>query len=277
MTRSDSPLLAPCSTMSAKKRKVRTDFRKNREVRARDKDYQPRAGRRRFARRRPARRARQRQGRHLPQADRGRREIVEDDAGTHVLPRRRPHGLPPGPRAARARLAQHRARRGGRDLPMCDAAAAENAGHRSAARRGGGRRRLVSPRGQRRGDHRARRAAARRGEPHQPRPAARARGQCRPARHRHQRRRAAAQAESHRSLPGHGREGRHPADHLHQQDRPDRAGRPDAAGGRVRPARLRSAVGIGRRRASASTGCARGWPARKASSPAKAASASRRS
>ena len=81
-----SPLLAPRSPliMSAKKRKVRTDFRKNRQVRARGKDY-----------------SRELAGSDSPvDAPHGERvsgkghisrkrtvagaEIVEDDAGTHV-------------------------------------------------------------------------------------------------------------------------------------------------------------------------------------------------
>ena len=132
------------------------------------------------------------------------------------------------------------------------------------------------PEGDERGNHRARRAAARRRQPHEPRPAARARGQCRSARHRHERRRAAAQAEPDRPLSGHGREGRHSAGHLHQQDRPDRAGRPDAAGRRLRAARLRSAVGVGGDRHRHRPAARSDWRAQKASSPAKAASASRR-
>ena len=156
-------------------------------------------------------------------------------------------------------LHQHRARRTRRDVSMRHAPAAEDAGHRSAARRGGGRHRLVSARRRKRRHHRARRAAARRGQPHQPRPAARARGQRRSARHRHQRGRAAAQAESHRPPARHRREGRHPADHLHQQDRPGRAGRPDAAGRRVRQLGydvllVSAATGIGHRSAARPTG-----------------------
>ena len=93
--------------MSKKKRKVRTDFRKNREVRARDKRVSRRLARTTI-RSRPTRRT---ASASAAKGDISRKrtvaggEIVEDEAGTLDAARRRPRRLPPGPRAARARLA----------------------------------------------------------------------------------------------------------------------------------------------------------------------------
>ena len=131
------------------------------------------------------------------------------------------------------------------------------------------------PAAEQRGDHRTDRAAARGAQPHQPRPAARARGQRGPVADRDQRGRAAAQAAPDRPVPGDGRKGPRPAARLHQQDRPGRAGRPAAAGRRLRPDGLPGAVAVGRDRIRHRRLAAR-WPAARAWWPGRAAWASRR-
>ena len=79
-------LRAPLLLMAKKKRKLRTDFRKNREVRARDKRLQPRAGRIGFAVDAPHGERVSGKGDISRKRTVAGAEIVEDEAGTHVLP-----------------------------------------------------------------------------------------------------------------------------------------------------------------------------------------------
>ena len=79
-------------TMSSKKRKVRADFRKNREARARDKQIQPTTMRERQSTRRSGERVSGKGDISRKRTVAG-AEIVEDDAGTHVLPGRGPRDI----------------------------------------------------------------------------------------------------------------------------------------------------------------------------------------
>ena len=130
--------------------------------------------------------------------------------------------------------------------------------------------------GQRR-NHRARRAAARRAQPRQPRPAAHHRHQCRPIADRRQRGRAVSEAEPDRSLSDQRREEQdlRPLIVINKIDLVDR-GIARAAGRRLQPDGLSRAAAVGARPASASIACAARWPAAPAPWPGRAASASRR-
>ena len=94
-------------------------------------------------RRRPARRTDQRQGRPGSQADRDRRPGRFRRQRPWRAAGRRRDRLSARPRAQRSRTCQHRRGRRRHALSLHDAAAAQNAQHRPAARRGGGRSGLV--------------------------------------------------------------------------------------------------------------------------------------
>ena len=122
--------------------------RKNRAARTRPTDWTQQFHEHGFEEDAPAaRRADQRQGRPHPPPHRLRhRGRHGRRAGLRRPSRRRRDRLPAGPRALRARADQHRRGRRRHALPVRHAAAAEDADHRSAPRRGRRRPRAVSAR-----------------------------------------------------------------------------------------------------------------------------------
>ena len=186
--------------MASKKKKIRADFRKNREVRVRQGDLT---------------RGYQEHGFEADETVRSERvsgkgslsrkrtimvseseTATDSDAGAC---RCRRSDLSAGHGVERGRTAESGADVRRPDLSVRHAAVAEDHQHRSAKCRGGRRPVLISPRRQFRRDHRTRRTSSRRALPYQPRSPTRDCGQRRSAVDRRQRGGADVEAQSDRS------------------------------------------------------------------------------
>ena len=170
------PLSRPChiptgyNERMARKKKIRTDFRKEHQVRRRQKDLT-----RKFARDdRGRRQDSSRSERLTGKGDLTRKRTivgVESDpesAGFGVL-RDVASTVAPRPRAQRARPVERRPGRRRPRVPLRHPRPAQGPQHRPAARRRRRRHRLAPPRSDRRFAHRADRAAAAHPQPHEQR------------------------------------------------------------------------------------------------------------
>ena len=191
--------------MSKKKRKVRTEFRKNRSQKTRGTNWTREFDEHGFQEKDPL------QGERVSgKGDLTRHRTVLGE-GNHYgrrtpprhPPRNRRKRVPSGASGQRSRTELPGSRRGGRlGLHLCRAAASEDPHHRPTTRRCGRRPGAVSQRCKQRpgrGDHRTNRAPARESLPRQPGPAACPGHERGPGADHLQRRRTPHEAQPHRS------------------------------------------------------------------------------